>query len=270
MIIKSKLSVVGAGVLAFSVVMPVQALTITLGSSMIVDDDPLYDFNSTPGVIDFNLTGISGTSGTYNASGTVTETVSGTTTVTNGSTMTLTNLNIEATSGTVNDTIVFQSTNFPILTLPAPGNVMLDGNWTSGAGNAPTLVSGGDVRLSGYLFGDWQWAVSQGTNSEFLIPFNYTPSILSGAGAIFGPVTGTPLIIPAANTDPFFGYNLDQADFTSVIGKLEFNLANSGDGLWLPGSAEVSVGAVPVPAAFWLFGSGVLGLLGLAKRKNRV
>jgi hypothetical protein len=28
------------------------------------------------------------------------------------------------------------------------------------------------------------------------------------------------------------------------------------------------VGAVPVPAAVWLFGSGLLGLIGVARRKN--
>jgi hypothetical protein len=27
------------------------------------------------------------------------------------------------------------------------------------------------------------------------------------------------------------------------------------------------IGAVPIPAALWLFGSGLLGLVGMAKRK---
>ncbi len=31
---------------------------------------------------------------------------------------------------------------------------------------------------------------------------------------------------------------------------------------------EVNVGAVPIPAAIWLFGSGVLGLVGIARRKT--
>lgn len=33
---------------------------------------------------------------------------------------------------------------------------------------------------------------------------------------------------------------------------------------------NVSLAAVPVPAAVWLFGSGMLGLLGLSKRKSNV
>jgi len=31
----------------------------------------------------------------------------------------------------------------------------------------------------------------------------------------------------------------------------------------------LNVGAVPVPAAVWLFGSGLLGLIGVARRKAR-
>lgn len=34
--------------------------------------------------------------------------------------------------------------------------------------------------------------------------------------------------------------------------------------------ADVHLSAVPVPAAFWLFGTGLVGLAGVAKRKNRV
>ncbi len=32
--------------------------------------------------------------------------------------------------------------------------------------------------------------------------------------------------------------------------------------------AHVDVAAVPVPAAAWLFGSGLLGLIGIARRKK--
>ena len=31
---------------------------------------------------------------------------------------------------------------------------------------------------------------------------------------------------------------------------------------------NVQVGAVPIPAAVWLFGSGLIGLIGLARRKT--
>ncbi len=38
------------------------------------------------------------------------------------------------------------------------------------------------------------------------------------------------------------------------------------DFAWVVRSGDVS--AVPVPAAVWLFGSGLIGLLGLARRKR--
>ena len=34
-------------------------------------------------------------------------------------------------------------------------------------------------------------------------------------------------------------------------------------------AAPVAVAPVPVPAAVWLFGSGLLGLVGLARRKKK-
>jgi len=39
------------------------------------------------------------------------------------------------------------------------------------------------------------------------------------------------------------------------------NISGSGD------CSATSVSAVPVPAAAWLFGSGILGIAGLARRK---
>ena len=37
---------------------------------------------------------------------------------------------------------------------------------------------------------------------------------------------------------------------------------------WAVRSGDVSVAAVPVPGAFWLFGSAMVGLMGLKRRKN--
>ena len=41
---------------------------------------------------------------------------------------------------------------------------------------------------------------------------------------------------------------------------------SSGQGSWAVHSGDVS--AIPVPAAVWLFGSGLLGLIGIARRKK--
>jgi len=39
--------------------------------------------------------------------------------------------------------------------------------------------------------------------------------------------------------------------------------------IWAVHDGDVGVSAVPVPAAVWLFGSGLIGLAGLAKRKEK-
>ena len=47
------------------------------------------------------------------------------------------------------------------------------------------------------------------------------------------------------------------------------NVAGMDPNLISGGSAQFAVqAAVPVPAATWLFGSGLLGLIGLSKRKK--
>jgi hypothetical protein len=56
----------------------------------------------------------------------------------------------------------------------------------------------------------------------------------------------------------------------------DFNAADFGSACITPGSANiggtgdcsVSVSPVPVPAAVWLFGSGLVGLIGISRRKN--
>lgn len=44
---------------------------------------------------------------------------------------------------------------------------------------------------------------------------------------------------------------------------------NNNVGTWGTATGTVVVSAVPVPAAVWLFGSGLIGLIGFAKRKRK-
>ena len=64
---------------------------------------------------------------------------------------------------------------------------------------------------------------------------------------------------------------LDSLDYSSIAndfdsGFLSFWSGNLGefDGSW---NTAVSISSVPVPAAVWLFGSGLLALVGLSRRK---
>ena len=65
------------------------------------------------------------------------------------------------------------------------------------------------------------------------------------------------------------GYEADLSDawyFSAGLGsQINFNKFQNLYG-WAVRSGDVST--VPVPAAAWLFGSGLIGLLGMAKRKR--
>ena len=100
-------------------------------------------------------------------------------------------------------------------------------------------------------------------------------------GGVLGPgsgILGGGPLFPNANPDVWTTYN-----FTTFAGPdtsggvtLQFNSAcapidgciadYSIDNVMI--SADVEVPAVPVPAAVWLFGSGLLGLDGVARRKK--
>ena len=43
---------------------------------------------------------------------------------------------------------------------------------------------------------------------------------------------------------------------------------NNGSGVFYDNLSFAQVAPVPVPAAVWLFGSGLLGLLGVARRRK--
>ena len=60
---------------------------------------------------------------------------------------------------------------------------------------------------------------------------------------------------------------LDITDYTGMNGSLDFVLNTTGTesaNIFIP----ESISSVPVPAAVWLFSSGLLGLVGLARRKK--
>ena len=81
-------------------------------------------------------------------------------------------------------------------------------------------------------------------------PIHYTASDIAGNGLIGGIGLGTSAAMIGTRAG-FFGSGIDTF--------LDWNLAADG---------TLSYGTViPVPAAVWLFGSGLLGLVGVARRK---
>jgi len=86
------------------------------------------------------------------------------------------------------------------------------------------------------------YTINQGPAPIAMTTWNYADGVLTDDGIGGSPLTGGPF--------PGFNINLD-------IG--------SGNSLTL---TSVTTSVVPIPAAAWLFGSGLIALIGLARRKK--
>lgn len=106
------------------------------------------------------------------------------------------------------------------------------------------------------------------TIGDITVSYN---SLVAGASA-----TGS--FDPAFPTDPIIAVAIDLDSFTGLEGSSYSGIRLTiGDGYDpLAGSAvpsfvgtyNVEAAVVPVPAAAWLFGSGLLGLIGIARRRK--
>ena len=94
------------------------------------------------------------------------------------------------------------------------------------------------------------WAFASLSGSVGAVPMAMTTFNTAGTtlGSLF-PLSSDGISGSPMTTSPFPGFNAN-FDFTSITA------TNNG------------VGAVPVPAAVWLFGSGLVGLAGVARRRR--
>ena len=127
------------------------------------------------------------------------------------------------------------------------------------------------VFTNGYMTGSLSGSYFDADNSgsatlslntwEGLIGSSSEMSLFSFAGPCFG--TGCSVDIGEVTQGP----TLYTGDVDSTIGiHMNFGLS-AGDSVTFNTSFEIT--PVPVPAAVWLFSSGLLGLLGVARRKVR-
>ena len=93
-----------------------------------------------------------------------------------------------------------------------------------------------------------------------------------------------------ANSDALFGYSVGDAGVLGSLAGLEM-YGNSGDQsqtlvstlafsvfmsqgdvihMFAEGEADTQVSPIPIPHAAWLFGSGLLGLIGISRRKKTI
>ena len=92
----------------------------------------------------------------------------------------------------------------------------------------------------------------------------------------FAPPTGEQIVFGLSfiSTDPTAWSGVNFANFPPESGNIDqaiFFLTelDASDNLLFEGFGTLdTVAVVPIPAAVWLFGSGLLGLIGLARRKR--
>lgn len=91
-------------------------------------------------------------------------------------------------------------------------------------------------------------------------------------GGIFNPIVRWNLRANGGLTSTVFSddslpeYLLDPADFTDNPRLLVFGAGSFGTGLY--DTLHGSISAVPAPTAIWLFGAGLIGLIGFIRRRK--
>jgi hypothetical protein len=146
-------------------------------------------------------------------------------------------------------------------------------NFQANAGRGAWVQPDNSFGVGGPAAADY----SRGIDTNFAGPATIGPGIqFISAASVTGDFTGlgftgSTLIVPrdyvseqqTAGSATFSGRTFNTLGITPGSYQWTWGSGATADSLTL------NVGAVPVPAAVWLFGSGLLGLVGVARRKAR-
>ena len=176
------------------------------------------------------------------------------------------------TTGTLNLNQSFNETRAAEITVLSPSNLSV----SSMTLNEFNLTIAGTVGAriyneSGLLLASADTAVGVGSDQSITIPISATlvsgqsyragffisAGIDGGSGDMFAPAT-----FPYTETNGLF-------EITGAF-SLPSDAFPANTNIFIPTMMGLNVSAVPIPSAIWLFGSGLLGFIGLARRKSRI
>lgn len=134
------------------------------------------------------------------------------------------------------------------------GNI-IDCNFSVGSCSAPGLP------LSTAFISGVQSSTFVNLDQEIIINNVATPTGRMGGLETFDPLA-TVLELQPFSGSPSAGISLRS------VAQVIFNSESEGGGVMELTIIDLTPVPVPVPAAFWLFGSGLVGLIGIARRKK--
>jgi hypothetical protein len=140
------------------------------------------------------------------------------------------------------------------------------------SGHVTTTSSSSDIDILQFILPP-EYKISSQTLTGATFPNDVTDPVfyivqcqIGGAGcsspAPVMPSTTLPLAFPTAGTNPGLPF-----DGVSILGDSGSH-ANCGMTSGCGYTIDIVVSTVPIPAAFWLFGSGLLGLRGMIRAKK--
>lgn len=146
--------------------------------------------------------------------------------------------------------------------------------WSLSVAGGPTLLSAtfSNGNPAGQSYSPFPGALSCNTGYNAVYPAGtYNP--MTGASECYSlGYTFTDPIVTDEPMDSVYNFSFMFAHNASdlVLNFSAAGLQGLADESWGLDSVQVSVAPVPVPPAVWLFGSGLLGLIGIARRKTRM
>lgn len=154
----------------------------------------------------------------------------------------------------------------------------------------PLVTAGFVVSTDNVSYGEFNaintFVASNGTKSvrygadngnSIFFTFNSPVTVFGMYIMDFGTTGGSPVLtfydnlgdsqVVIAGEYPTYNSIFYGAELSSAITQVQFTMTgSSGDGIYFDSVYSGSQPAVPIPAAFWLLGSGIVGLFGMRKK----